>query len=82
MEKETKQCQNCKSEFTIEPEDFVFYEKMKVPAPTWCSRCRLIRRMAYRNERTLYKRKCDAPGHSEEITSVVSPDNKDKIHYQ
>ena len=28
--------QNCKKEFTIEPEDFNFYEKIKVPAPTFC----------------------------------------------
>lgn len=33
---ETKSCQNCKKDFIIEPEDFNFYSKMKVPAPTWC----------------------------------------------
>jgi len=59
IKSETKQCQNCKKEFVIEPDDFAFYEKMKVPAPTWCPECRLIRRMAFRNERSLYKRKCD-----------------------
>jgi len=26
-------CQNCKTDFTIEPGDFVFYEKIKVPSP-------------------------------------------------
>jgi len=30
--------------------------------------------MSFRNERTLYKRKCDAPGHEEEIISVFSKD--------
>jgi len=25
MNKETKVCQNCKNQFTIEPEDFEFY---------------------------------------------------------
>ena len=59
MNTETKQCQNCKQNFTIEPEDFQFYEKMKVPAPTFCPECRMIRRLAYRNERALYKRACD-----------------------
>ncbi|MCX6723623.1 MAG: hypothetical protein NT155_00420 [Candidatus Staskawiczbacteria bacterium] len=59
MESETKVCQNCKHEFTIEPEDFDFYEKMKVPAPTFCPECRLTKRLAWRNERTLFKRKCD-----------------------
>ena len=33
---ETKTCQNCKNDFIIEPDDFSFYEKMKVPAPTFC----------------------------------------------
>lgn len=51
-------CQNCKKDFTIEPEDFLFYEKMKVPAPTFCPHCRFVRRMMWRNERSLYKRTC------------------------
>jgi hypothetical protein len=42
----------------IETEDFNFYEKIKVPAPTFCSECRLQRRMAYRNDRSLYSRDC------------------------
>ena len=57
MEKRT--CQNCKAEFVIEPEDFKFYEKISVPPPTWCPECRMVRRMMFRNERTLYRRKCD-----------------------
>ncbi|KKU51453.1 MAG: hypothetical protein UX74_C0027G0022, partial [Parcubacteria group bacterium GW2011_GWA2_47_10b] len=32
MSPETKTCQNCKNSFTVEPEDFGFYEKIKVPA--------------------------------------------------
>ncbi|MFA6585722.1 MAG: hypothetical protein WCS86_00995 [Candidatus Paceibacterota bacterium] len=56
---ETKNCQNCKKDFIIEPDDFGFYEKIKVPPPTFCPECRLQRRMTFRNERTLYKRKCD-----------------------
>jgi len=59
MNPETKNCVNCKQNFVIEPEDFAFYEKIVVPAPTFCPRCRLQRRLAWRNERTLYKRKCD-----------------------
>src|SRR3989344_2235879 len=59
MNSETKICQNCKNSFVIEPEDFKFYEKIKVPPPTWCPECRMVRRMMFRNERTLYKRQCD-----------------------
>ena len=59
MSSEIRTCQNCHKEFTIEPEDFAFYEKIKVPPPTWCPECRLIRRLGWRNERSLYKRNCD-----------------------
>ncbi|MBI4159897.1 hypothetical protein HY504_01895 [Candidatus Wolfebacteria bacterium] len=62
MNRETRACQNCKSEFAIEPEDFAFYEKMRVPPPTWCPQCRLQRRLSFRNERTLYWRNCDLCG--------------------
>lgn len=54
-----KICQNCKNSFVIESDDLSFYEKMKVPAPTFCFKCRLARRLAWRNERSLYKRECD-----------------------
>ncbi len=56
---ESKSCQNCKKDFVIDPADFAFYEKIKVPPPTWCPECRMIRRFAWRNERTLYKRTCE-----------------------
>jgi hypothetical protein len=55
-------CQNCKKDFVIEPDDFAFYEKIKVPAPTWCPECRLIKRFACRGERSLFKRKCNLCG--------------------
>lgn len=80
MNQETRQCQNCKQNFTIEPEDFAFYETMKVPPPTFCPDCRRQRRMFFRNERALYKRKCDAPGHTEEIVSVFSPDKSVTVY--
>jgi len=54
-----KKCQNCKQSFTIEQDDFAFYEKIQVPPPTFCSECRLQRRLAWRNMRSIYKRKCD-----------------------
>src|SRR3989344_8491072 len=55
---EKRICQNCRKNFVIEPEDFNFYEKMKVSAPTFCSECRLQRRFMVRNERNFYKREC------------------------
>lgn len=62
MNSETRQCQNCKSEFTIDPEDFKFYEKIKVPPPTWCPECRAQRRFTWRNEHFLFLRKEDYGG--------------------
>jgi len=64
MDFETKNCQNCKKDFVIEPEDFNFYEKIKVPSPTFCPECRMQRRFAFRNERTLHRNKCAKTGKS------------------
>jgi len=69
---ESRICQNCKLEFIIEPDDFSFYEKIKVPPPTWCPECRLIRRLAYREERSLYKDNCDKCG--KDIVSLFAPE--------
>jgi hypothetical protein len=59
MQSEIKNCQNCKKDFIIEPEDFLFYEKINVPAPTFCHHCRFVRRLIWKNERTLYRRNCN-----------------------
>ncbi|MCX6757825.1 MAG: hypothetical protein NTZ44_03030 [Candidatus Nomurabacteria bacterium] len=75
---ETKTCQNCKSDFVIDQEDFNFYEKMQVPAPTFCPMCRAQRRFAFRNERVLFKRKCDFSG--KEIFSMYAPDAPVKVY--
>ena len=58
MKSETKNCQSCKKDFIIESDDFSFYEKMKVPPPTFCSDCRFQRRLLFRNNRVFYRREC------------------------
>ncbi|OGZ87364.1 MAG: hypothetical protein A2463_01070 [Candidatus Staskawiczbacteria bacterium RIFOXYC2_FULL_32_10] len=78
MDQEKRICQNCKKDFIIEPEDFAFYEKMKVPAPTFCWLCRAQRRMAFRNERVLYKVRSDFSG--KDIFSSYSPDSGYKVY--
>ena len=70
---ETRSCQNCKNSFTIEPDDFSFYEKIKVPPTTFCPQCRLIRRLARRNERTFYRRECEKC--HKQIITVLSPES-------
>ncbi len=46
--------------------------KIILPYPTHCPECRKIRRYAWRNEKNIYKRKCDATG--KDIISLFSPD--------
>jgi len=71
MEKivETKNCKICSAKFDITDKDLEFYEKISpvfnsekylIPSPTLCPDCRHQRRLSFRNERNLYKRKCDA----------------------
>lgn len=69
---ETRNCQNCKQNFVIEPDDFSFYRKMNVSPPTFCPECRMKRRMIWRNEQTLYKRKCCFT--DKDLISIFHPD--------
>ena len=55
MNETTHICRNCNHEFIIESEDFLFYEKIKVPPPTWCPECRMIRRFVWRSVRNLFR---------------------------
>lgn len=49
-------------DFEITPNDFTFYQKMKVPPPTFCPECRNQRRMLFRNFKTLYNRASSKSG--------------------
>src|SRR3989338_2698214 len=81
-----KICKNCSNKFQIFPEDLDFYrhisptfnnEKFEIPPPAFCPACRRQRRMSFRNERSLYARKCDFTGQN--IISVYSPDKPFKV---
>lgn len=74
---ETRQCKNCSASFNITDQDRAFYAEMKVPAPTFCPDCRQQRRLSFRNERVLYKRKCDATGKL--MVSIYSEDKPIKV---
>ncbi len=85
---QTKTCKNCSADFTITQKDKEFYDKIspvfngkkhQIPTPTLCPDCRQQRRLAFRNERHLYKRKCDATG--KEIISIYSPDKKVPVYH-
>ncbi len=86
---ENKHCLQCQSSFPITDKDLEFYEKVSpvfsgkrysIPTPTLCPDCRQQRRLSFRNERKLYKRKCDATG--KDIISIYSPDKPYTVYHQ
>jgi hypothetical protein len=80
VEAQNKVCQNCKQDFTIEPDDFGFYEQIKVPPPTWCPECRMIRRFAFQNTWNLFWRNCNKCG--KKTLSMYSPERKITVYCQ
>lgn len=84
-----KVCANhwCKSSFEISDSDLAFLEKVSpifngkkelIPPPTICPQCRMQRRLAFRNERSLYKRTCDLT-HRDMIS--MYPENSPYVVY-
>ena len=80
MKDESKSCQSCHRAFTVEVEDFKFYEKIKVSPPSWCPGCRLKRRLAWQGYQILYKRKCDFTG--EDVITTHHKDSPHKVYRQ
>jgi len=78
MNSEVKNCQNCKKDFTVEPEDFKFYEKIRVPPPTFCPYCRMIRRMTFANLSSFYKRPCEKCG--KQTICLYAPENPNHMY--
>ncbi|MBI5754522.1 hypothetical protein HZA40_05280 [Candidatus Peregrinibacteria bacterium] len=76
----SKICRNCNVQFEIPSEDLKIYEHFVVPQPTFCPLCRMQRRMTFRNERNLYKSKCDFS--DKEMLSLYPTDSKFKVYDQ
>ena len=76
----TRKCKQCAGDFEIFAEDIEFYHKLRVPTPQNCPDCRKQRRMAFSNNTTFYKRKCNAPGHSEDIISLFPDELNQKVY--
>lgn len=81
------QCNQCHKTFNIPTSDLDFLEKITpvineqkfpLPQPKLCVECRRQRRLAFRNERNLYNRKCSLC--QTNIVSIYSPD-KHKLVY-
>jgi len=86
---ETKICPISNKEFTITQWDLDFYDKIsptfagqkfQIPTPTLHPEERQRRRLSFRNEPNLYRRKCDASG--KDIISIYSPDKPYKVYDQ
>lgn len=78
MTSETRQCTNCRQDFIIESADFDFYKKIDVPPPTWCPKCRMVRRLIFRNNFFLYRRKSDFSG--EQMFSMIPDTFPGKVY--
>jgi len=70
----TRPCPQCAAQFTLDADRLAFLKERDIPAPTICPDCRQQRRLAFRNERSLYRRPCDLC--QKEIVSVHSPEKK------
>ena len=84
-----KQCKQCAAQYEITQEDLDFYDKVspefnwkkyQLQNPLCCPTCRQQRRLVFRNERKLYKRKCNATWKS--IISIYSPDSSYIVYSQ
>lgn len=86
---ETKKCKQCQTTFTITDDDRAFYDKVSptfnwkkylIPTPTLCPDCRMQQMLSFRNERNLFKTKCDLTW--KDIISIHSPDKQYKVYDQ
>lgn len=76
-------------QFDITDSDIDFYDqispafqgkKYSVITPTSCSDCRMKNMLSFRNERKLYKRKCDLTG--KDMVSIHAPEKPYKVYDQ
>lgn len=81
---EQKTCKQCNAQFEVTDSDLEFLKKISpvikdetvlISSPSMCHTCREIKRLCWRNERSLYNRKSDKSG--KDIISIYSPDKND-----
>ena len=72
-----KSCKICKQKYEITDDDLEFLDKIspefaskkyQIPSSAFCPECNQLQHLAWRNERSIYKRKCDKSG--AEILSI------------
>ncbi len=75
-----KNCKSCKEDFEIEEKDLVYYQKIDVPLPNHCPKCRLMHRLMCCNAWSLFYRNCDKCG--KRTLSMYKPEDKITVYCQ
>lgn len=78
MPETNKQCETCGENFTLTDNEIKLYREKDVEPLPICFACQQRHRLSFRNERTLYSRKCDGTGES--IISIYAPDSPYKVY--
>ena len=65
-------CSDCGKKFLVIAQEQDFLQRKNLPLPTQCPTCRQAVRLALRNERKMYNRKCDKCGQT--ILATFSDD--------
>ncbi len=73
-----KKCAISGKEFEITEDEIVRREELGIPRPTLCPRERMRRRLMFRNEHTLFRRKCDGTGKT--VISLYPPEFKTDVY--
>ncbi len=71
------ECEDCEKNYRLVKPELKFYRKMNLPVPHKCPNCRHKDRMALRNPRRLYDRKCD--NCEKDIQTTFAPDRPEKV---
>lgn len=80
--KEIFVCENneCKKNFRIIENEFLFYKKLSIPLPHLCPECRHTRRFVARGPNKLWHRKCMNVGCENEFETSYSPERREIIY--
>jgi hypothetical protein len=88
-ESSLRNCESCEKVFEVSPVERSLLErispsfkggKFNIPEPCFCPRHRQQQRLAYRNERCLYRRKCSATG--KEIVAIYDEQSPYPVYEQ
>lgn len=78
--KEVLVCEECKKNFRITQAELSFYKRMHLPLPHKDFECRHKDRVAKRNPRKLWHRKCMKEGCQNEFETSYSPDRPEIVY--